>query len=366
MGDRGDDLRHVGRHPHDHAVGVEGVRLLVDDGGLDLGVGRVVGADLAAEAVLERRDDPTPVRVVLGVGRADEQQVERQADLVAPHLDVALLQHVEQADLDALGEVGQLVHGEDAAVGAGHDAVVEGQLVGQVATLGHLDGVDLADQVGDRGVGRRQLLAEAVLAVDPVDPGVLAVLGHQVPGVLRDRVVGVVVDLRTGDDRHPLVEQVHERADQAGLGLAPLAQEDDVVAGQEGVLELGDDRVLIAQHAREQWLAGADLGDRVAPQLLFDRAGHPSGLAELAEGGGSRRHVSTVVASSGEGDPAARSPPRTSAAAGPSPGPPTQARGPPTREFSPAAVHFASPPDGELASAKTARPAGWSLDRGFR
>ena len=126
-------------------------------------VERVVRADLGAEAVLQRRDDAAAVRVVLGVGRRDQQHVERQADLVAPHLDVALLEHVEQADLDALGEVGQLVDGEDAAVGAGHEAVVQRELVGEVAALGHLDRVDLADEVGDRRVGRGQLLAEARL-----------------------------------------------------------------------------------------------------------------------------------------------------------------------------------------------------------
>ena len=94
-----------------------------------------------------------------------------QADLVAADLHVALLEHVEQADLDALGEVGQLVDGEDAAVGAGHEAVVQRELVGEVAALGHLDGVDLADEVGDRGVGRGQLLAEAVVAVHPARSG---------------------------------------------------------------------------------------------------------------------------------------------------------------------------------------------------
>ena len=118
-------------------------------------------ADLRPEAVLQRRDDPAAVRVVLGVGRRDEHEVERQADLVAAHLDVALLEHVEQADLDALGEVGQLVDGEDAAVGARDEAVVERELVGEVAALGDLDRVDLADQVGDRRVGGGELLAEA-------------------------------------------------------------------------------------------------------------------------------------------------------------------------------------------------------------
>ena len=147
---------------------------MIDD--LELGLERVVRADLRAEAVLERRDDAPAVRVVLGVGRRDEQHVEREADLVAADLHVALFEHVEQADLDALGEVGQLVDREDAAVGARHEAVVDRELVGEVAALGDLDRVDLADEVGDRGVGCRELLAEAAVAVHPLDRRVVAAL----------------------------------------------------------------------------------------------------------------------------------------------------------------------------------------------
>ncbi len=253
---------------------------------VDLGVDveRVVGADLGAEAVLERGDDPAPVGVVLGVGRGDQHDVEGQADLVAPDLDVALLEHVEQADLDALGQVGQLVDGEDAPVGAGHQAVVQGQLVGQVAALGHLDGVDLADQVGDRRVGRGQLLAEAVVAVHPGRSGCRRPRSATRSRAWRDTGwYGIVEDLGAGHDGQPLVEQVGQRADHAGLGLAPLAQEDDVVAGQQGVLELGQHRVLVAQHPREQGGPTADATDGVGPDLFLDGTGDPARLAELAE-----------------------------------------------------------------------------------
>ena len=177
---------------------------------------------------------------------------------MAADLHVALLEHVQEADLDPLGEVGQLVDGEDAPVDPGDEAVVEGELVGEVAALGHLDRVDLADQVGDRGVRGGQLLAVAVRAVHPGDRRLVALVGHLQPGVAGGRVVGVVVDLRAGHDRHPLVEQVDERADDPGLRLAPLAQQDDVVPGQDGVLELGDDRVLEAEHPVDQRLAGGD------------------------------------------------------------------------------------------------------------
>ena len=250
-----------------------------------------MGADLGSEAVLERGDDAAPVGVVLGVGRRHQHHVEGQADLVAPDLHVALLEHVEQSHLDALGQVGELVDGEDAPVGAGHQAVVHGELVGEVAALGHLDRVDLADQVGDRGVGGGQLLAVAVVAVDPGDGGVVAVVGHQGSGLGGDGGVGVVVDLGTGDDRQPFVEQADETADHAGLGLAPLPQHDHVVAGQQSVLDLGDDGVLVAENVVEQGLAGADAAHGVAAQLLAHRHRRPAGGSQLAESRRSRlRH----------------------------------------------------------------------------
>ena len=89
-------------------------------------------ADLGADAVLERRDDLAARGVVLGVGREGHQHVERQADRVALDLDVAFLQDVEEADLDLAGEIGQLVDGEDAAVGPRQQAVVHRQLVGEL------------------------------------------------------------------------------------------------------------------------------------------------------------------------------------------------------------------------------------------
>src|SRR4029079_19120946 len=97
-------------------------------------------------------------------GGEDHAQVEREADRVTLDLDVSLLEDVEEADLDAPGEVGQLVEGEDAAVRAGQQPVVHRQLAGQVvpATRGP-DGVHVADDVGDRHVGGGQLLDVAVV-----------------------------------------------------------------------------------------------------------------------------------------------------------------------------------------------------------
>ncbi len=61
------------------------------------------------------------------------------------------------------------------------------ELVGEVATFGDLDRVDFTDEVGDRRVGRRELLAEAAVAVHPLDRRVVAALGDEMTRVRRDR-----------------------------------------------------------------------------------------------------------------------------------------------------------------------------------
>ncbi len=213
MADRGDHLAQVVRHGDVDvravaAVVDEPARLAVHDRQLGRHVERVVGADLRPEAILERRDQASSAGVVLGVRRGDEHHVEGQANLVAAHLHVAFLEGVEQADLDPLGEIGKLVDGEDPPVGARDEAVVQRQLVGEVAPLGDADRVDLADQVGDRGVRCRQLLAVALVAVHPADRRVVTQLGDEVAGITRHGSERIVVDLAPGDDRQPLVEQV--------------------------------------------------------------------------------------------------------------------------------------------------------------
>ena len=212
---------------------------------------RVVRADLGAEAVLERGDDPAAVGVVLGVGAGDEQQVERHPQLVAAHLDVALLEHVEQRDLDALGEVGQLVHRDDAAVGARDQPEVDGLGVAERAALRDLDRVDVADQVADRRVRGGQLLAVPLAAVLPRD---------RQSGRRRWRATRGSAP-HTGAYGWSLISQpattgVHSSSRptivriRRVLPWPALAEQDDVVAGEQRALDLGHDGVVEADDAR--------------------------------------------------------------------------------------------------------------------
>ena len=94
----------------------------------------------------------------------------------------------------------------------------------------------------------------------------------------------VVVQLAARDDRQPLVEEPDEEPGQPRLGLAALAEEDEVLAGEDRVLDRRQDRVVVADDAGEDGLALAEPGQEVGPQLLLDRPRTPARGAQLAEG----------------------------------------------------------------------------------
>ena len=81
------------------------------------------------------------------------------------------------------------------------------QLIREVTSLGDLDRIDLADQVGDGDIRRGQLLAVAVFACEPGDRSVIALLGDDVAAGCGDRVEWILGDLAAGEDRRLLIEQ---------------------------------------------------------------------------------------------------------------------------------------------------------------
>src|SRR5579885_2260890 len=111
-----DDLFHELRHDHLQPIAVEVAALCLHNLDLVLQHIGIVRANLRAHAVLERRDDAPAVGVVLRVGAGHHIDIKWQADLIAANLHIALFHNVEQANLNALGEVRQLVDTEDAAV----------------------------------------------------------------------------------------------------------------------------------------------------------------------------------------------------------------------------------------------------------
>ena len=106
------------------------------------------------------------------------------------------------------------------------------------------------------------------------------------------RRVRVVVDLAAGDDRHPLVEQADERADDARLRLAALAEEDHVVAGEQRVRQLRKHGVVVADHAFDERTFLGEGAYRVRTNLFLDGTRLPTAGAQVSEGCGTAHGAS--------------------------------------------------------------------------
>lgn len=162
---------------------------------------------------------------------------------------------------------------------------MDGLRIAQAAALGDLHGVDVADEVGDRGVGCRQLLGVALVTPTPGHRQLVAQLCRAADARRRDRVVRVLPELRSVDDRRPFVEQPDHRAQQPGLALPALAEQNNVVTRDQGPLELRDDRGLEAVQTRPRIASLPEGGEQIAPDFGPQALVFVSGCPELSDRG---------------------------------------------------------------------------------
>jgi len=78
------------------------------------------------------------------------------------------------------------------------------------------------------------------------------------------------VDFAAGHDRDLLVQQIHQRAQDARLRLSPEAEEDEIVPGKNRVDDLRDDGIVVPDNARKERRSGWLLGDQVFSKLVLD------------------------------------------------------------------------------------------------
>ena len=120
---------------------------------------------------------------------------------------------------------------------------------------------------------------------------VVAVALDNRPSSRTDRVGGVVVELAAGNDGQPRIQEPDEQSRQPRLGLPSLAEEDQVVPGQDRVLDRGNDQILVADDAWEGRGARRDARKQIRPQLRLDRPRAPARGVQLRQGGGPGRDV---------------------------------------------------------------------------
>ena len=133
------------------------------------------------------------------------------------------------------------------------------------ALLGCFDGVNVADHVGDGDIGGGQFFDVAGVAVHPGDRGFVTEGGDLLLGLLGEGGERIIANFGASDVGHLLVEKRREHPDQLCFGLSAGAEQDEVMLGQDGVDDLGDDGILVADDAGKEAFAGANFGDEVLP-----------------------------------------------------------------------------------------------------
>ena len=133
---------------------------------------------------------------------------------------------LKEADLDFTGQVGKFVDGENAAIGAGQKAVVNGEFVGEIATAtSRANGVDVTDDVGDGDIGSGELFDVALVARKPGDRSIVAFGGDAFAAGAANGTKGIVVDFAARDDGDFRVEKLDQAAQDAALRLAAQTEQ---------------------------------------------------------------------------------------------------------------------------------------------
>ena len=235
-------------------------------------VAGIVRANLRSNAVFQRRDDFAARGVILRIGAEHQRHIERQPDGISLNLHVAFLHDVEQSHLNFAREVGQFVDGEDAAVGARQQAIVHRQFAAKfVAAARRFDGIDVADQVGNRHIGCRQLFHVAFFRREIRNrrlrrPAARS-SSRQRPA---DRRVRIVVNFASGDIWHLRIEQRGQRAQDAAFRLPAQSQQNEIVPRKNGVDDLRHHRVVISHNAgKHRRRPGASFATRLSRSSSF-------------------------------------------------------------------------------------------------
>ena len=157
-----------------------------------------------------------------------------------------------------------------------------------VATARRLDGVDIADHVGNGHVGRGQLFHVALAAREPRDRRCVSLLRDQVAAAAANGPVRIVVDFAPFHVGRRFIQQRSQQPDQPRFGLPAQAEQNEIVAREDGVDHLRHHGVLVPEDGGKQRVAALDFADQVLAELVLDAAARQLGfrkgtLAQRAE-----------------------------------------------------------------------------------
>ena len=87
------------------------------------------------------------------------------------------------------------------------------------------------------------------------------------------------------DIRNFRIEKPHQQPHQPALGLPLFAEKQHVVPGDQGDVDLGNDRAVVADDAGKQLVAVAEHAEKIVVNFAFDGFGNPTAGPKVAQVG---------------------------------------------------------------------------------
>lgn len=132
------------------------------------------------------------------------------------------------------------------------------QLAAQfMAALRGLDGINVANEVGNGHVGSGELFDVTVIGRQVGNARRLGIGRQQLPAPGAKRSVRVVMNLAAREVGNLWIKQGRQRAQNAALRLSAQTEQNEIVARQNGVNQLRDNRVFVPHDAGEHRLIAA-------------------------------------------------------------------------------------------------------------
>jgi len=166
-----------------------------------------------------------------------------------------------------------------------HQAVVHGQLARQVLCPSRrLDRVQIAHQVGDGNVRCGELFHVAIVALQERNRRSIAPFSNQIAASFTKRHVWIVANLASGHVRRLLIEQCGKRSQDATLGLSAQPQQNKILLRQNGIHNLRNHRVFVADDAGKKRFSRLEARNQVGAHLVLDGSCFQAGFRELCTG----------------------------------------------------------------------------------
>ena len=110
-----------------------------------------------------------------------------------------------------------------------------------------------------------------MIAADPLQRQRIAHLFGLLAAGTANRIVRIIVDLASFDDRYAFIQKTEQAANDSRFALAALTEENHMVAGENGILDLRYDGFVITDDARQDPFAAFHVAHEILAHFIAHR-----------------------------------------------------------------------------------------------